>query len=111
MEANTKDDVHTSALKCAKQFNISMGQVDKCMTSRLGNDLEHAMAVKTESLDPPHKYVPWVTLNGVHTEDIEKQAETDLVGLICQTYKVGPLFFTLNLSPDLNSKVVYRIIT
>lgn len=45
-------------------------------------------AVQTESLQPPHQYVPWVTVNGVHTEDIEQQAETDLVKLICQTYKV-----------------------
>lgn len=88
MEANTKDDVHTSATKCAKQFNISMGQIDKCMSSRQGNELEHAMAVKTDALNPPHKYVPWVTLNGEHTEDIEKKAETDLIGLICETYKV-----------------------
>ena len=25
-----------------------------------GNKLEHAMGVKTESLDPAHNYVPWV---------------------------------------------------
>lgn len=88
MEANSQDDVHTSSAKCAKQFNISMGQINQCMSSRLGNDLEHAMGVKTDSLNPPHKYVPWVTLNGEHTEDIEKKAEANLVELICETYQV-----------------------
>ena len=35
-----------------------------------------------------HKYVPWVTVNGIHTEDIQSKAQDDLVGLICSTYKV-----------------------
>lgn len=98
MESNDKDDIHTAAQKCARQYNVSMSQLDKCMTSRLGNSLQHDMAVRTDALQPPHKYVPWVTLNGVHTEQIEQQAENDLVALICSTYTVFNLavlfFFT-----------------
>ena len=45
------------------------------------------MALKTEALDPARKYVPWITLEGVHTEKIGDEAERDLVGLICKTYK------------------------
>jgi interferon gamma-inducible protein 30 len=45
-------------------------------------------ALKTESLRPAHKYVPWVTVNGQHTEAMEDAALNDLVKLICQTYKV-----------------------
>lgn len=45
-------------------------------------------AVQTENLQPPHKYVPWVTVNGIHTEDIENKALDNLVKLICETYKV-----------------------
>jgi interferon gamma-inducible protein 30 len=88
MESNTKDDVHKAANKCAAQFNITMSQLNKCMSSKLGNDLEHAMALRTDALIPAHKYVPWVTLNGEHTEDIQQQAQTDLVALICNAYKV-----------------------
>lgn len=88
MESNDKDNVHMAASKCAYAYNVSMDLVNKCMTSRLGNDLEHDMAVRTDRLQPPHKYVPWVTLNGVHTEDIERKAETDLIGLICDAYTV-----------------------
>jgi interferon gamma-inducible protein 30 len=54
----------------------------------LGNQLQHLNALKTESLRPAHKYVPWVTVNGQHTEEIEQEAERDLVKLICKTYKV-----------------------
>ena len=89
MESDSQDDVRTASIKCAKQFpKISYNQLTSCMNSRLGNNLQHANALKTEALNPPHKYVPWVTLNGVHTEAIEQQAEADLVGLICVTYKV-----------------------
>jgi interferon gamma-inducible protein 30 len=37
----------------------------QCFNGTLGNQLEHQMAVKTEALDPPHKYVPWIVLNSV----------------------------------------------
>ncbi len=54
----------------------------------MGNQLQHANAVRTENLQPPHKYVPWVTVNGEHTEQMEDEAVSDLVKLICKTYKV-----------------------
>lgn len=79
-----------SAKKCAKQQGIDLQPIMDCSTSSLGNSLEHQMALKTEALNPPHKYVPWVTLNGVHTEEIEKKAEADLTALICDTYKGSP---------------------
>ncbi len=53
----------------------------------MGNQLQHAFAVQTDNLKPDHQYVPWVTINGEHTEDMEQAAEKDLIGLICKTYK------------------------
>lgn len=88
MESDDQDDIRTAADKCSKQFNISMDSLNGCMNSRLGNNLEHQNAVQTDNLNPPHKYVPWVTLNGVHTEDIQNQAETNLIALICNNYQV-----------------------
>ena len=89
MEANNVDDIQTAAEKCGPQYNVSIDAIEsKCMYTKVGNYQEHDMAVKTNALNPPHKYVPWVTLNGEHSEDIQKQAESDLVGLICKTYKV-----------------------
>ncbi|XP_011417890.4 gamma-interferon-inducible lysosomal thiol reductase [Magallana gigas] len=76
-----------SAKKCAKQQGIDIQPIMDCSTSSLGNSLLHQMALKTEALNPPHEYVPWVTLNGVHTEDIQKKAEGDLTALVCDTYK------------------------
>lgn len=97
MEGNNVDDIQTAASKCGLKYNVSIDEMEKCMYSRLGNGLQHEMAAKTDSLNPPHKYVPWVTLNGEHTEDIQAQAEKDLVTLICKTYQVTSYFLFLNI--------------
>ena len=51
-----------------------------------GEKLMHEYAVKTGSLNPPHKYVPWIVINGEHTEELEQEAFDDLVGLVCKLY-------------------------
>jgi len=75
--------------KCAQQYGVNYNTVDQCTKSTLGNNLEHQMALKTDALKPAHQYVPWVTLNGVHNDDIQKKAESGLLELICDNYK-GP---------------------
>ena len=87
MELNTTD-IHAIASSCSASFNVTGDVVSKCMMTKMGNQLQHQMAVQTRSLNPPHTYVPWVTVNGVHTEDIQQAAQDDLVALICKTYQV-----------------------
>ena len=53
------------SFQCAKELKINYGPIKNCTVSDMGNQLEHQMALKTNSLSPPHQYVPWVTLNGV----------------------------------------------
>ena len=89
MESDDKDDIKTAASVCTKQYGVDIDPINKCMNSILGNTLQHENAAQTEQLNPPHKYVPWVTVNGVHTEEIQTQAQNDLVGLICTSYKVN----------------------
>ncbi|XP_013392550.1 gamma-interferon-inducible lysosomal thiol reductase-like isoform X2 [Lingula anatina] len=78
-----------AAQGCASQMNIDVAPILKCSTSKMGSDLEHQMAVKTNALQPRHTYVPWVTLNGVHTKAIQQKAVDDLKQLICETYQGG----------------------
>ncbi|CAH1774015.1 unnamed protein product [Owenia fusiformis] len=91
-----------SAIRCAQMYKIDYSAVQKCMASDKGNLLEHQMALKTNALSPPHKYVPWVTLNGVHTESMEKEAESNLLKLVCDTYK-GPTPKACSQLEDLES--------
>ena len=46
------------------------------------------MGAKTEALSPPHKYVPWIVINGEHTDELQNEAQTNLVALVCKLYKV-----------------------
>jgi interferon, gamma-inducible protein 30 len=55
----------------------------------MGNQLQHLNAVQTENLQPAHQYVPWITVNDEHTEDMQDAAENNLIALICKTYTVG----------------------
>ncbi|KAK7091127.1 gamma-interferon-inducible lysosomal thiol reductase-like [Littorina saxatilis] len=75
-----------SVQSCSQQLSVPLDPIMFCYNSTVGNTLEHKMAQKTEALNPPHKYVPWVVLNGVHTEKINDEAARDLLKLVCDTY-------------------------
>ena len=59
-----------------------------CAKGDLGNQLEHKMAEITGKLNPPHKYVPWIVANGQHTEDMQHQAQGNLLKFVCDLYTV-----------------------
>ncbi|XP_041659823.1 gamma-interferon-inducible lysosomal thiol reductase [Cheilinus undulatus] len=89
MESST--DVIKSAQSCIGLYSpqLKWDTVMGCVKGDLGNQLMHQNALKTKALNPPHNYVPWVTINGVHTEDLEEKATTSLFNLVCSMYK-GP---------------------
>eukprot|EP01006_Ploeotia_vitrea_P015679 TRINITY_DN45728_c0_g1_i1.p1 TRINITY_DN45728_c0_g1~~TRINITY_DN45728_c0_g1_i1.p1 ORF type:complete len:242 (-),score=96.52 TRINITY_DN45728_c0_g1_i1:168-863(-) len=71
-----------SAPRCAKLHQLSWQDIENCVNSPRAAQLEHEMAVATPS---SHQYVPWVTVNGQHSQ----AAENDFVSTICQMYQ-GP---------------------
>lgn len=77
------------AKQCASSLGIDFDPIDKCQSGPEGNALEHAMAQKTDALYPRHQYVPWITLNGKHTDEIQNEATFNLLKLVCDTY-LGP---------------------
>ncbi|NXD67791.1 GILT reductase, partial [Eolophus roseicapillus] len=64
-------------------------RIAACVQGDTGAALMHRNAQRTEALDPPHQYVPWVVVNGKHTDELQAQAEASLLGLICRLYQVG----------------------
>jgi hypothetical protein len=89
---STFGDVETVARQCAQNASIDFEKVATCTNNPLGNQLQHAYAVQTERTKPITAFVPWVTLNGNGTAEIQDMAQTDLINLLCKTYKVEPIF-------------------
>ena len=58
--------------KCAKTAGISnIEEILSCYKGPDANSLEHEVALKTEALSPPHKWVPWVTVNDSYDEEVQ----------------------------------------
>lgn len=100
----TKPSV-AKAKSCAASLKIEWGPISKCYEGSEGNFLEHQIAVKTDALKPPHQYVPWIVVDGKHTEKIQNAVQDDLVLFICGNYK-GPTPDACNKA--LESKKVKR---
>ena len=59
------------------------------MSGPAGNALEHKQAQEIGALSPPHTYVPYFVVDGVHNDTIQNAAGSNLLGYVCQNYK-GP---------------------
>lgn len=82
-------DPSSAGPDCASKLSIDFAPIDTCSKNSMGNQLQHQLAVRTESLNPQLYWVPWMVVNGVHNAQIQSRALYDLLGLICDTYN-GP---------------------
>lgn len=87
MEAAT--DVLKAVKPCVELFSpqLSYEKLWSCVKGDLGNQLMHQNALKTKALQPTHTFVPWITVNGIHTEDLQSKAMSSLISLVCSMYK------------------------
>lgn len=68
---------------CFEELGLDPKLVSECYTGGYGNELELEYAAETNALQPPHKYVPWVVVDGQPLyEDYE-----DFITYICKAYK------------------------
>ncbi|KAJ8751264.1 hypothetical protein K2173_016445 [Erythroxylum novogranatense] len=68
---------------CFKILNLDPEPITKCYKSGQGKQLELKNAAETNALQPPHKYVPWVVVNG---EPLYEDY-ANFVTYICNAYK------------------------
>ena len=63
--------------------------LSNCADNAIGNRLLVFDAADTVLLTPTHIGVPWVTVNGDGSSDVQDQVKTNLTKAICQFYKVN----------------------
>ena len=87
-----EQDYYKVAITCCKLTKLPddvVSKMQECAMGLEGIQLEHEAAVKTDALDPPHKYVPYVVANGEHSDDIQDAITDSLFNYVCQAYQ-GP---------------------
>ncbi|KAJ0244884.1 hypothetical protein HA466_0184090 [Hirschfeldia incana] len=68
---------------CYEKLNLNSKPVADCLSSGHGKELQLQYAAETSALEPPHKYVPWVVVDGQPLyEDYE-----NFISYICKAYK------------------------
>jgi len=85
-------DFFKVAMNCAlltKLDDTTIDAMTKCATGLEGMELEHEAAVKTDSLDPPHQFVPYVVVNGEHSDAVQDSISGSLFEYVCGAY-LGP---------------------
>ncbi|KAJ0020952.1 hypothetical protein Pint_32476 [Pistacia integerrima] len=67
---------------CFEKLGLDPKAISDCYTSGNGTELELKYAAETNSLEPPHQYVPWVVVDGQPLyEDYE-----NFISYICKAY-------------------------
>lgn len=85
----TATDVLQAAKPCVDLFapELSEEKLWSCVKGDVGNHLMHQNSLRTNALKPPHTFVPWITVNGVHTDDLQQKGMSALLPLVCSLYK------------------------
>jgi len=89
LESTSESDFDKSAPQCAKEAGLAdadYADIKTCAEGSEGNAIEHQMALKTDALNPPHKYTPWIAVNEKHTDFIQNMAQSNLVKYVCHIY-------------------------
>jgi interferon gamma-inducible protein 30 len=81
LEENYSGNFDSTAAQCLVDSADKKAKLDSCLNSPQANTLQHNMAEKTKNLQPPHKWVPWVVVDGKYDDDAT--SSENLVAYLC----------------------------
>jgi interferon gamma-inducible protein 30 len=83
VETLAYDRRYTQWEACFEKLGLDSNPIYDCLNSGHGTQLELKYAAETNELQPPHKYVPWIVVDGQPLyEDYE-----NFISYICKAYK------------------------
>ncbi|GMP89779.1 hypothetical protein CsSME_00041195 [Camellia sinensis var. sinensis] len=83
VESLVYEHQYTQWETCFEKLDLDPTLITECYSSGYGKELELQYAAETNTLQPPHEYVPWVVVDGVPLyEDYE-----NFISYICKGYK------------------------
>lgn len=75
--------------ECARGIARNWNAIQRCANGGKGRVLQDEMSERTWNLNPPHHYVPWIVINGVHNDEQQAMAQTDLLQVVCDATPDG----------------------
>ncbi|KAH9736712.1 gamma interferon inducible lysosomal thiol reductase family protein expressed [Citrus sinensis] len=69
-QASASEQPEAAWRKCCNDLGFSQQPIDNCYQSGEGTKLTLKYAEETDSLKPPHRFVPWVTVNNQALEEV-----------------------------------------
>jgi len=72
---------------CAQNLTVDLDPIRKCVQGKDGNAALTEMGIYTQNLSEPagpHKYVPWVVIDGKHDDDAELDGDEGYSGFLLQ---------------------------
>jgi hypothetical protein len=67
---------------------LNVKKILECANSNLGNKLFYSMGNYISNLKQKINYVPWIMINGVYTDQIQQEAEFNLLNFLCQKFRI-----------------------
>ncbi len=76
-----------STYECGRKIaGMDAHKVIECASGEKGRGLLLGMGVYTKNIQKNLNWVPWIEIDGVHSDFIQKNAENDLIPFLCKYY-------------------------